>query len=249
MKICKQVRQRLPIASLCAAIFLLWGFAMGRYEVFPFPQLLAIKFRLFPPDPQDRADIARSPDWNMKVSHFKALATSPAIVMFGDSITAGGKWHELFPKVSIINRGIEGDTTGGLLARVEEVDARNPKAVFLLIGINDLRRGEPVIAVARRYERLVVGLADADTTVIVQSTLFPGGNPSDLHQSVAELNIQLQAMCDRLNLDFVDLNQILAPNGILKPEYTLDDLHLNGDGYAAWTNLINPIVKRVGNDL
>jgi hypothetical protein len=33
------------------------------------------------------------------------------VVFLGDSITAGGAWHEWFPDVPVVNRGIDGDTS------------------------------------------------------------------------------------------------------------------------------------------
>src|SRR5688572_21668304 len=64
-----------------------------------------------------------------------------AIVFLGDSITQG--WHDnfdnSFPELRTANRGISGDTTRGVLLRLQEdVLALNPAAVVLLIGTNDL---------------------------------------------------------------------------------------------------------------
>jgi lysophospholipase L1-like esterase len=62
-------------------------------------------------------------------------------VLLGDSITQG--WGEdfsaWFPGMKIANRGISGDTSRGVLIRLEEdVLALDPRAVVLLIGTNDL---------------------------------------------------------------------------------------------------------------
>ena len=61
------------------------------------------------------------------------------IVFLGDSITeAGEDWNKYFNTQNIVNRGISGDTTEGVLARLSEICYYKPIAVFLLIGINDI---------------------------------------------------------------------------------------------------------------
>ena len=63
-----------------------------------------------------------------------------AVVFLGDSITQG--WNSLakvFPDFKVVNRGIGGDTTRGVLYRLNaDVLALKPTAVVLLIGINDI---------------------------------------------------------------------------------------------------------------
>ena len=58
------------------------------------------------------------------------------IVFLGDSITEGAQnWKKYFDNNRIANRGIGGDTTEGVLARLDEIYYYKPLAVFLLIGI------------------------------------------------------------------------------------------------------------------
>jgi lysophospholipase L1-like esterase len=44
-------------------------------------------------------------------------------------------------KNNFINRGINSDTTAGVLNRVDEVVALKPKRVYLIIGVNDVVKG------------------------------------------------------------------------------------------------------------
>ena len=61
------------------------------------------------------------------------------IVFLGDSITeGGGDWNNYFGTKNIVNRGISGDTTLGVLARLSEICFYKPISLFLLIGINDI---------------------------------------------------------------------------------------------------------------
>ena len=84
-------------------------------------------------------------DWTQKyypkrIQEFKKESLEfGEIVFIGNSITEGGKdWSAKFGINHIRNRGIAGDLTDGVLQRLDEIIYFKPKAVFILIGINDL---------------------------------------------------------------------------------------------------------------
>lgn len=69
------------------------------------------------------------------------------IVCFGDSLTFGynvshkEKWHVIVEKetgIRMQNSGINGDTTDGILARIQKVFAAKPDGVILMGGYNDI---------------------------------------------------------------------------------------------------------------
>lgn len=61
------------------------------------------------------------------------------IVFIGDSLTElGANWSIRFDNLKVRNRGISGDTTYGVLARLQEIENSAPAVIFLLIGINDI---------------------------------------------------------------------------------------------------------------
>src|SRR3954471_83138 len=73
-----------------------------------------------------------------KLELFERLPVGPDDVLFvGDSLTDGGLWHELMADARCKNRGIAGDTSAGVLARLEPMLAGQPAAVYLLVGVND----------------------------------------------------------------------------------------------------------------
>ena len=60
------------------------------------------------------------------------------IVFLGNSIMqGGGDWNERYQCSNIVNRGISGDYTNGILKRLDEITFYKPTAVFLMIGINE----------------------------------------------------------------------------------------------------------------
>ncbi|HZV20619.1 MAG TPA: GDSL-type esterase/lipase family protein, partial [Hyphomicrobiales bacterium] len=64
--------------------------------------------------------------------------TSAPVVMLGDSLTKRAQWAEITGCPFLANRGIGGDTSAGVLSRLEESLKLRPRAVFLMIGINDI---------------------------------------------------------------------------------------------------------------
>ena len=79
------------------------------------------------------------------VKEFKKSPLSKGDIIFlGNSITAGGNdWSVRLNYPNIKNRGIGGDVTEGVLHRLNEITYYEPRAVFLLIGINDLWNTSP----------------------------------------------------------------------------------------------------------
>src|SRR5690606_2386392 len=76
--------------------------------------------------------------WRQKVDIYRQSLDHGDVAMVGDSITDHGEWTEMFPGENVVNRGISGDTTGGLLQRLDTIAAEQ---VFVLIGINDILLG------------------------------------------------------------------------------------------------------------
>ncbi len=89
-----------------------------------------------------------SADENRFESIEKGIKVLATIVCLGDSITAGyglragENWTDLLqkkhPEIRLINRGISGDTTSGMLARFKrDVIREKPDDVMIFGGLND----------------------------------------------------------------------------------------------------------------
>src|ERR1700742_5027583 len=55
-------------------------------------------------------------------------------IFFGDSITEMGDWKKVTGDSTVLNRGIGGDITYGLLKRLKDITDRQPAKLFILIG-------------------------------------------------------------------------------------------------------------------
>lgn len=183
-----------------------------------------------------QAEIIHSPYYYDKTSQFKLIMNNsqPKYMMLGDSITDGGLWNELLNRDDVVNRGISGDVTLGVLNRMDSVQSSLKKA-FIMIGINDINREIPMDTVFSNYIEIIKQLQNKNIIPIVQSTLYMGISRVQNNKKVTKLNNLLMEYCKENKIEFIDLNKILSPNNLLDKNFTNDDLHLNGNGYLLWS--------------
>lgn len=224
------------IAALAISIFAS-GVLIRHYELPPYSWVRDFRATISPQQ--------RPPHYSARMSLFTSASGEADIVMLGDSITQFGEWAELFPRSKIINRGIDGDTADGVLARLDEVIARKPKIVFLMIGINDLFLGVRPQVIAQHVRSVVARLNANGAHVVLQSTL-PVTDNVKINAQVQELNALLRQVP---GVTFVDLHPLLAPSGALLADYTWDGIHLNGVAYLIWRDTIASKVGGVGDGL
>ena len=184
--------------------------------------------------------IQDDPYYKHKKSQFEMLSqnTKYTTTMLGDSITDEGQWNELLDNAFIQNRGISGDTTTGVLERLDSIN-KSIKQVFIMIGVNDIMRGKNINEVYSNYIRIIKHFQEKNIKVYIQSTLFIGEKRAgDFNIKVEELNKKLKNFALKNSIVFIDLNKKLAANKTLKKEYSFDGLHLNGTAYTIWANEI-----------
>jgi lysophospholipase L1-like esterase len=186
--------------------------------------------------------------YDQKLSMFEQMPTpKKAIVWLGDSITDGGEWSELFPHQNTMNRGISSDNTFGVLNRLYEVVKRRPQKVFILIGINDIARNIPDEVILRNYRKIIdiIQLQSPATKIYVQSLLPTNNNFTQFknHQNKTEqvLNVNegLKKLCAEKKITYINLyDAFLNADGKLNEKYTNDGLHLTGEGYLRWKEVL-----------
>lgn len=180
------------------------------------------------------------------------------IVFLGNSITAEGKnWNARLNNSKVRNRGIGGDTTDGVLARLGEIIDSEPSAVFLLIGINDLYNNsiqEPsvnyiannIIEIAKKIKT-----KSNDSKVFIQ-TLLPisikkSTKDYELYNhSIGTINEIIVENQQKKLYSIIDLYALFVNSeGELREDLTYDGLHLNEEGYKVWSNFIKPIIDSI----
>ena len=169
------------------------------------------------------------------------------IIFIGNSITEHGEWQELLPQQNVINRGIGGDNTFGVLARLDEVVSSRPDKIFLLIGINDIGRGLPLELLLNNYKRIVSYLRNKSprTTIFIQSILPTNDSLlkfdylKDKNEIIKKVNREIAILSASEQFTFIDLFTLFADkNGQLKKEMTLDGVHLRSEAYIHWIKFL-----------
>lgn len=192
--------------------------------------------------------------YNQRLSLFEKMPdTKGEIIFLGNSITDGGEWCELLGNLNVKNRGISGDTTVGVLFRLNEITRSKPAKVFLLIGINDLSGGVSKDTVFNKICKIANRiLKDSPTTEVFIQSILPVSDSFGLFKNhtnktneVLWVNAHLKEWCANENIGFIDLYShfILADSEKLDPKYTNDGLHLLGDGYLRWIEIIKPLLS------
>ncbi len=179
-------------------------------------------------------------------------ADQGAVVFFGDSITQGwGSLAKDFPTLKTANRGISGDTTRGLLTRIQgDVLDVHPRAVSLLIGTNDLDQGGTPEVITDNMRALVAELHQADPKMpIVLNKVMPRGLKKERNfpELIPKLNALYEAAFKDDALVIFNDTYALFNNGeasVNKDEFP-DLLHPNGAGYAKWVASLQPIFDRL----
>jgi len=162
--------------------------------------------------------------------------------MLGDSISFRGDWRRLLSGYEVINKGIDGDTTYGVLYRMERIDPQQVDCISLMLGINDIAQGEKAEDVCER----MTGILDHFSGVrrVLTSTLHVSADIVDAAEMNAEvdaLNRCLKTAARARNIPFIDLNSLLSDAQGLRAEYTLDGVHLTHDAYVIWSDKLKKL--------
>lgn len=224
--------------------------------------------------PNINTKIKYQQDWQ-KDFYYKKLSefeVSPIgfnkIVFLGNSITQGLLRHtDKLSGNNIVNRGISGDHTDGVLARLEEIIHYKPQAVFLLIGVNDLfedNRSRPERTpeyVANNIFLIsdIINKKSPNTKIFTQ-TIIPINNNqyltekpnieflhADYSPSINEqINEVNKILKSNLSLNIIDLHSTFLNEDLqLNPKFSTDGVHLNDLGYQNWIDIINQILKDI----
>ncbi|MFA0572015.1 SGNH/GDSL hydrolase family protein [Vibrio splendidus] len=181
----------------------------------------------------------------MTSDNHRHFSPNADLVVFGDSITEWAPWADIFRDVSMVNRGLAGDTTTGMLRRIDTTLNVKPKLVCFMAGINDLAQGYDVDHIYQNYIDMLKVWQENDIRILVQSTLYVGSKLQGLNPSVELLNSKISEYCSQQGIAFLDVNSVLSPNQLLSNEYSCDDLHLNAKAYQAWAEVLQPTVAEL----
>ena len=175
--------------------------------------------------------------------HFKG---SPAIVMYGNSITAQGKWTDLLDRTDVLNSGLPGMTTYHFLQLLQShVIDLHPKICFVKGGINDITVGVSQARMQEFYKAILDKIIANNIVPVVTLTVYEQSDPVS-KKEVDLLNQFLIQYCDEYQLTYIDLNQFISDSTGLKAEYAVDKTHLNEEAYLIWAREIKEVLQKKG---
>jgi lysophospholipase L1-like esterase len=176
-----------------------------------------------------------------------------AVVFLGDSITQGwgGGLGAAFPGMKVANRGISGDTTRGVLLRLEEdVLSLDPAAVVMLIGTNDLDEGATPETIASNVKQILTAMKQHDPRMPVVLCLVMPSSPKMKRPATAiqaTNALYLAAVKGDPQVTLLESYRLFADaSGDAPIEEFPDLLHLNEAGYARWAAALRPILATLG---
>ena len=163
------------------------------------------------------------------------------VAFLGDSLTDGYDLAQYYPQFKTANRGIGGDTTHGLEARLQvSVYDLKPKVAVMLIGANNMD------TMFENYENILMGLQKnlPDTKIVLVSLTSMSMEWGRKNHLAAYNNVLIRKLADKYGFTFVDMYAPLLDltTGQLRDSYTTDGGHLTHAGYEVFTENLTPVL-------
>jgi lysophospholipase L1-like esterase len=236
------------------------GDAAVRTLVEKYPGLLDVR----PPAPNSAIVPNLAPNFQAKFKANLAVAAQgdSELLFMGDSITdfwrnADGAYagkpvlDKYFGKWKVANFGIAGDTTQGVLYRLQNGEGKGfkPKAVMLMIGTNNTGRNSAP-EIAEGIGAVVMELQkDFPDAKILLLGVFPRGRAGDpARGTIAQINSIISKLHDGNRVQYLDIGaKFLDAAGSIPADVMSDALHPTTKGYEIWAEaVIGPITTLMG---
>ena len=172
-------------------------------------------------------------------------------ILAGDSLMLWFPPDLLPPERTWLNQGISGETSTGLLERLNLLDRTQPETIFVMIGINDLIRGVSDETLLDNQQQIIQYLirVHPQAQIVVQSILPHGGAGVTWqgrdrllavpNSRIRSLNRQLQAIANTEGAYYLNLHPLFTDaQGDLQADLTTDGLHLSPKGYLVWRSAL-----------
>jgi len=195
----------------------------------------------------------RPKTYSVQVKQFRTYPNSKNDIIFlGNSITARAQWNELLQLPMAKNRGISGDTTFGILERLDEITEGQPSKIFLLIGINDISRNFPDDQILKNYREIISRIQDESSeTKIYIETILPVNKSFNVYkrhynkdEHILYINDELRKMASEMAVILIDIYPVfLDAQNRLEAKFTDEGLHLNEKGYLKWAKILKPYLE------
>jgi lysophospholipase L1-like esterase len=217
-----------------------------------YPSLLEVRA----PGPNSAIVPALAPMFQAKhQANLQVAQQGDAEVLFmGDSITDfwrnaegpfAGKavFDKSFGQWKVANFGIAGDTTQGVLYRLQNGEGRgfNPRAIMLMIGTNNTARNSAA-EIAEGIGAIVLELQkDFPKAKILLLGVFPRGRTAadPVRASITQINSIISRLHDGTRVHYLDIGaKFLDASGAIPQDVMSDALHPSTKGYEIWAEAV-----------
>jgi len=234
----------LGLKSLVFIVFFMSSSACTQHNIDGASLSCLIPDEMYPPNNlviSTHTDFAKG-HYPKRILEFKNNRLSKHDVVFlGNSITEqAGDWGKRFNNPKVKNRGIAGDTTDGVLARLGELTYCEPKQVFILIGINDLFRDDMTSEkVHENILKIVNQINDkSPNTKIFVHTILPT-TTVNIREKIQATNTLLTNSASTEPYQIIELhNEFADEDDLMNMDLSTDGVHLNETGYRIWMKRI-----------
>lgn len=172
------------------------------------------------------------------------------MILFGDSLTFGFgvpkkeswsyKLQERFNDITILNKGINGDTTSSMLTRFyRDVISKSPNKIFIMGGTNDLLSGRNVDYIIGNLELMIKDSLETHSSVIVgippiiikslaEHLFMPSNYYTHCSDSLPILREEIINLQKKYPFKYVDFYTLTKTH--INKKIFLDGIHLNSLG-------------------
>jgi len=192
----------------------------------------------------------KSEHWQQRNEEIKNTPASKYKVVFlGNSLTELFNVNEYFNDSSLLNCGIVGDFSEGLVQRIDNIAKLKPEKLFIEIGINDIIEKIALDDICDNYREVIKKMQaqSPQTKIYIQSNLPVIINrPSfltddkDVNDRILKQNENLKKLAKEFNLTYIDIHTAFIKHSNLNELFLPDGVHLTPAAYTIWKTTVMP---------
>jgi lysophospholipase L1-like esterase len=174
------------------------------------------------------------------VLHYTLSGVEAPIILVGDSITEASTLPRALCGHPIVNAGLNGASTASDLGTwlIEALDGKRAAAIVVSLGTNDALTSRSAQQFETSYTALLAQLSEITNhlaVLAIPAIDVQGRMTAELQaeamRGINDLNAVLPALAAKGGATFIALPPMQKP-------HTIDGVHLNAAGYAAWDEAI-----------
>lgn len=171
-------------------------------------------------------------------------------LLVGDSLVSEVSWQELLNRPDVAGRGIPGDTSEGVLHRIEDYLSNDRiKRMVIWVGTNDTEQGLPIEETATNLRKIVTVIKEARPQVeIALCENLPVASwqekAEDRNSRSKQINELIAKIAEDQRVRVIRIfGELADEKGYLGRELTRDGIHLNSRGYSKVSSILTAFLE------